>query len=112
MKAVTELTASTFQRKKREGKLPWTKLFNESVQVLMNPKVSDRARSLWLLTQPILGENDGYLLDSNKRPHTPSSLSRCLFGREHIESDLKRLIQYGALDKASTLTKIEPAGLR
>ena len=37
MKAVTELTASTFQRKKREGKLPWTKLFNESVQVLMNP---------------------------------------------------------------------------
>jgi hypothetical protein len=93
----TNYSPSTFARKKREGKLPWTKLFSESVHVLMSPHVSDRARSLWLLIQPILGEHDGYLLDLNGGPHTADSLARCLYGRGHVDTDLAKLIQYGAL---------------
>jgi len=100
MKAVTtELSTSTFQRKKREGKLPWTKLFSESVQAFASPNISDRLRALYFLIQPILGEHDGYLLDFDNRPHTPSSLSRRLFGRGHIETDLRKLVRYGILDE-------------
>jgi hypothetical protein len=97
----SELSPSTFARKKREGKLPWTKLFADSIQTLMSHKISDRARSLWLITQPILGEHDGYLLDLHSQPHTPQSLSLCLHGRDssQIDNDLKKLIQYGALSK-------------
>jgi hypothetical protein len=96
-KSSANYSASTFARKRREGKLPWTKLFSESVQTLMNPHISDRARALWLLMQPILGEHDGYLMDLNGQPHTPDSLARSLHGRGHVETDLRKLIQYGAL---------------
>jgi hypothetical protein len=99
--SASELSPSTFARKKREGKLTWTELFADSVQTLMSHKISDRARSLWLLCQPILGQHDGYLLDLYSQPHTPQSLSLCLHGRDssQIDNDLKKLIQYGALSE-------------
>jgi hypothetical protein len=99
MKSASELSPSTFNRKKREGKLTWTKLFSDSVLALMNPNVSDRARSLWLLIQPILGEHDGFLRDINGDPHTAASLALRLFCRGNVDSDLRKLIKLGILEE-------------
>jgi hypothetical protein len=92
-KSAADLSPSTFN----QYRLPYTKLFLESVQATMNPKVSDRATVTWLRLQPILRTASGYLLE-NGEPYDDHVLASKIW-RElpQLTKDLETLVKFDLL---------------
>ena len=104
-----DLSASTFNNYKRNGKLPWTALFAGSVEALRNPKLSDRARTLWLFMQPIFGKHDGYLLDDSRDPMSVPTLANRLWRpADQVGQDIDKLVKFEILRRRDDGTIFDP----
>jgi hypothetical protein len=107
-KSAGDLSSSTFNNYKRNGKLPWSALFADSVQACLNPKLSDRAVRVWILTQPILRMSDGYLMDGDE-PMTVSGLAHKIWQEpKKLESDIEKLVKFDLLRRRDDGTIFDP----
>src|SRR5215469_17948252 len=94
-KSHTDYSDSTFSNYVRNGKLPFTALFSDSVQQLLNQNLKDRQVRTWILMQPVLGAHGGYLLDDSGGPLSLQDLSGKLWrSAEDLGKDIDKLIKF------------------
>jgi hypothetical protein len=94
-KNIIDLAPATFSDKRKNGLLPWTKLYAESVQNFKNPAIPDRAKVVWVLLQPLLkrSEEPGFLVEEGK-PMSIQSLAMELWRDEQqLTDDIETLLR-------------------
>ena len=96
-KSAADLSPSTFNDRKRNGKLPWTALFADSVQACLNPKLSDRSKVVWLLMQPMLGAGSGYLLDDGEPMSVAALATKIWREPKQVSTDIDNLVKFDLL---------------
>lgn len=101
-KSAADLSPSTFNNYKRNRKLTFTALYADSVTSCQNPKLTDRAVRTWLLMQPILGMNVGYLGDVDT---LAGKIWREPF---QVNADIEKLVKFDLLRRDDEGTIFDP----
>jgi hypothetical protein len=96
-KSAADLSPSTFNDRKRHGKMQWTALFADSVQACLNPKLSDRSKVVWLLLQPMLGAGSGYLLDDGEPMSVAALATKIWREPKQVNTDIDNLVKFDLL---------------
>ena len=108
LKSAADLSPSTFNDRKRHGKLPWTALFADSVQACLNPKLSDRTIRTWLLMQPMLSAGSGYLLDYDEPMSVAALATKIWREPKQVNTDIDNLVKFDLLRRDDEGTVFDP----
>jgi hypothetical protein len=105
-----DLAPATFADKRKNGLLPWSKLYRESVDKMKNPGIPADAKVTWILLQPILkrSEAPGYLIEDGK-PMSVADLAIDLWkDEESLTNDIEVLIKFRWLRRDERGVVLDP----
>jgi len=109
-KKTVDLAPATFADKRKNGLLPWSKLYAESVQNFKNPAIPDRVKVTWILLQPILkrSEEIGCLVE-NGQPMSIGDVAMEIWRDEkELLDDIEALIRFRWLRRDERGVTLDP----
>jgi hypothetical protein len=103
-KGIADLSATSFRRNRAAGKLPWSKLYSETVIAVNTPRLTNSAKLSFFLLQPTLNKGSGYLTEELRLVAASLGLEE-----EKLSKDIDRLIKVDVLRRRDDGIIFDPA---